>query len=49
MSPAFDSLLDYIYELFAKYMNDICLEEEFFELDKDLIIDLIRQSSQKNK
>ncbi len=48
MSPAFDSLLDYVYELFGRYMNEICLEKEFFELDKDLIIDLIRQSSQRN-
>ncbi len=47
MSPAFDFLLDYIYELCSQYMNEICTEKEFSELDKDLIIDLICQSSQR--
>lgn len=49
MSPALDQLLDYIYESFAKYMDEICQDEMFGELDKDLIIDLLRQSSQRLK
>ncbi len=46
-SPAFDFVLDYIYDLFSEYMNEICLQKEFSELDKDLMIDLICQSSQR--
>ena len=47
MSPAFDFVLDYIYDLFSEYMNEICLQKEFSELDKDLMIDLICQSSRR--
>lgn len=49
MSPALDYLLDQIYELFAKHMEEICLDEMFEALDKDLIVDLLRRSSQRRK
>ncbi|CAM2699130.1 unnamed protein product [Rotaria socialis] len=47
MSPAFDLLLDYIYELCSKCMNEICKTQEFYDLDKHLMIDLICQSAQR--
>ncbi len=49
MSPTFDFLLDYIYELCSQYMNEICQQKEFSQLDKDLLIDLICQSANKSK
>lgn len=48
-SPAFDELLDYIYELCSKFMNEICKKQEFYDLDKDLMIDLICQSTQRRE
>jgi hypothetical protein len=47
MSPAFDLLLDYIYELCSQYMNEICNHKEFIELDKSLMIDLICHSAER--
>ena len=49
MSPALDHLLDHVYELFAEHMDEICQTELFNDLDKDLIIDILRQSSQRTK
>ncbi|CAF3540979.1 unnamed protein product [Rotaria sp. Silwood1] len=49
MSPAFDLLLDYIYELCSQNMNEICKQKEFFELDKNLMVDLICQSTQRRE
>ncbi|CAF1133644.1 unnamed protein product [Rotaria sordida] len=48
-SSEFDLLLDYIYELCSQYMNEICQQKEFSELDKDLLIDLIYQSTQRRE
>jgi hypothetical protein len=47
MSPAFDLLLDYIYELCSQYMNEICNQKEFLELDKTLMVDLICHSAER--
>lgn len=47
MSPEFDSLLDYIYDLCSQHMKEICSQKEFSELDKDLMINLICQSAQR--
>jgi hypothetical protein len=47
MSPAFDLLLEYIYDLCSEYLNDICKQKEFIELDKELMIDLICQSTER--
>ncbi|CAF1259377.1 unnamed protein product [Adineta steineri] len=48
MSPKFDFFLRYIYDLCSQNMNEICKQKEFFQLDKDLIIDLIYHSSERN-
>ncbi|CAF3015908.1 unnamed protein product [Rotaria sp. Silwood2] len=49
LSPTFDLLLDYIYELCSQNMNEICKQKEFSELDKDLLIELICQSAQRRE
>ena len=48
MSPAIDLLLDYIYDLSSKHMNEICKQKEFSELGKELMIDLICQSAERH-
>jgi len=47
MSPAFDLLLGYIYDLCSQHLNEICNQKEFLELDKTLMIDLICHSSER--
>jgi hypothetical protein len=48
-SPAFDLLLDYIYDLSSECFNDVCKQTEFAELQKDEMIDLIRQSTERRE
>ena len=48
-SPAFDLLLDYVYDLCSECLNDICRQKEFAELQKDEMIDLIRQSTERRE
>ncbi|CAF1486186.1 unnamed protein product [Adineta ricciae] len=45
-SPAFDSLLNYIYNLCADNLNEICRKEDFTKLDKDSMIDIICHSTE---
>jgi hypothetical protein len=45
LSPAFDLLLNYIYELCSEHLHEICREKEFVDLDKDLMVDLICQAA----
>ncbi|CAF1160293.1 unnamed protein product [Rotaria magnacalcarata] len=47
MSPAFDLLLDYVYELCSEFLNDICKNEDFINLEKESMIDLICQGAQR--
>ena len=47
MSPAFDLLLDYIYDLSADHLNEICQQNQFSDLDKGLMIDLICQAAER--
>lgn len=49
MSPAFDLLLDYVYDLCSENMTEICNQQEFKDLDKDSMIDLICQSNEKRE
>ena len=48
MSPAFDLLLEYLYDLCSQHMNELCKQKEFGELDKELMIDLICQSAERH-
>ena len=47
LSPAFDLLLNYIYELCSDHLQEICREKEFVDLDKDLMVDLICQAARR--
>ncbi|UJR33388.1 hypothetical protein I4U23_020836 [Adineta vaga] len=47
MSPAFDILLKCIYNICAENLNEICKRKEFTELDKELMIDIICQSTER--
>ena len=49
MSPTFDFVLDFIYGLCSQHMHEICKQKEFSELDKDLVIDLICQSTERSQ
>lgn len=48
-SPTFDLLLNYVYELCSECFNDVCKQKEFAELQKDEMIDLIRQSTERRE
>ncbi|CAF1360112.1 unnamed protein product [Adineta steineri] len=47
MSPEFDSLLNYIYDLCSEHLSAICKQTDFIELDKELMIDLIYHSTER--
>lgn len=47
LSPTFDLLLDYLYELSSENLNEICQEKQFRELEKGQMIDLICQSAER--
>jgi len=49
MSPAFDLLLEYIYDLCSENLNDICKQKDFIELDKEWMIDIICQSAERRE
>ena len=49
MSPAFDSLLDYVYDLCSEHLHDICKRKDFIELEKESMIDLIWQSTERRE
>ena len=48
-SPTFDLLLDYVYDLCSECLNDVCQQKDFVELQKDEMIDLIRQSTERRE
>lgn len=47
MSPAFDLLLDYIYDLCSERLNDICKQTDFMNLEKESMIDIICQATER--
>ena len=47
LSPAYDLLLDYIYELCSEHLHEICRQKEFVDLNKDLMLDLICQAAKR--
>ncbi|CAF0740436.1 unnamed protein product [Rotaria sp. Silwood1] len=49
MSPTFDLLLDYIYDLCSEFLNDICKHSDFIKLEKELMIDLICQATERRE
>jgi len=49
LSPAFDLLLEYIYDLCSEHLNDICKQKDFIELDKQWMIDIICQSTERRE
>jgi len=49
MSPAFDLLIEYIYDLCSEHLNDICKQKDFIELDKEYMIDIICQSAERHE
>jgi hypothetical protein len=49
MSPAFDLLLEYIYDLCSEHLNDICKQKDFIQLDKELMIDIICKSAERRE
>jgi hypothetical protein len=49
MSPAFDILLDYIYDLCSENLKDISKQKDFIELDKEYMIDIICKSSERRE
>ncbi len=49
MSPAFDILLDYIYDLCSENLKDISKQQDFIELDKEYMIDIICQSAERRE
>lgn len=49
MSPAFDLLLDYIYDLSAQHLNEICQQDQFSDLDKSLMIDLVCRAAERRE
>jgi hypothetical protein len=49
MSPAFDLLIEYIYDLCSEHLNDICKQNDFIELDKEYMIEIICQSAERRE
>ncbi|CAF4118798.1 unnamed protein product [Rotaria sp. Silwood2] len=49
VSPTFDLLLDYIYDLCSEFLNDICKHNDFIKLEKELMIDLICQATERRE
>jgi len=49
MSPAFDLLIEYIYDLCSEHLNDICKQKDFIELDKEYMVDIICQSAERRE
>jgi len=49
LSPAFDLLLDYVYDLCSEHLNDICKRKDFIELEKESMIDVICQSAERRE
>jgi hypothetical protein len=49
LSPRFNSLLEYLYDLCAHHFADLCQLSDFVELDKDSLIDLTIQSSARRE
>lgn len=48
-APAFDVLLDYIYDLCSEHLKDISKQQDFVELDKEYMIDIICQSAERRE
>ena len=49
MSPAFDTVLHYIYELCSQSLNELCKQPDFIKLDRELLIDLVSQALQRTE
>ena len=49
LAPAFDILLDYIYDLCSEHLKDISKQKDFIELDKEYMIDIICQAAERRE
>lgn len=47
LSPTFDILLDYIYDLCSENLKDISKQQDFIELDKESMVDIICQAAER--